>query len=164
MSAVDATNYRWQIPACEGGLVTFGVIEREEPLLGQLIALAFQAEGHSCLVLKNAARAARVLHTTRLDAIVVDIQMPGLNGVDWLETLVATWPDLPSRTLLLTQTALTPGEAVRIKRLGAEVVSRPRSMESVKLLVRGRLQKALSNALGASLRGQEQHAPVPFPN
>ena len=117
--------------------MTFGVLEKEASLVGQLIALAFQAGGHRCLVLRNGAHAARVLRGTRLDAIVVDPQMPGRNGIDWLESVVATWPDLAARTLLLTPTAPTPGEAVRIARLGAEVVSRPRSMENVKQLVLG---------------------------
>jgi DNA-binding response OmpR family regulator len=135
--------------------MTFGVIEKEEPFLGQLIALAFRAVGHNCLILKDADHALRILHTTRLDSLVVDIQMPGRNGVDWLETMVTTWPDLPSRTLLLTRTALTAGETIRIERLGAEVVFRPLSLESIKLLVIGRLRKARSNPAGNSQRNRE---------
>ncbi len=122
--------------------MTFGVIEKDEPILGQLISLAFEAEGHDCLVVRDGAHAARILNAIRLDSIVVDIQMPGANGVDWLETVVATWPDLPSRTLLLTQTALTPNDAVRIKRLGAEVAFRPLSIDSIRRLVLGRVQRA----------------------
>jgi DNA-binding response OmpR family regulator len=121
--------------------VTFGVIEKEEPILGQLIALAFESAGHDCLVLKDGVQAARILRAIRLDAIVVDIDMPGLNGIDWLETMAATWPDLPARTLLLTGTALTDGDVVRIRTLGAEVASRPLSIESVNRLVRTRLQR-----------------------
>ncbi len=132
--------------------MTFGVIEKEEPILGRLIALAFKSEGHDCLVLRDGAHAARILSGIRLDAIVVDIELPGLNGVEWLETVVAAWPDLPRRTLLLAHTALTPREAARIKRLGAEVVFRPISIESVKRLVRGCLEKA----------GTEQDTPVAF--
>jgi DNA-binding response OmpR family regulator len=136
--------------------MTFGVIEKEEPFLGQLIALAFRAFGHHCLILRDADHAVRILNATRIDSLVVDIQMPGRNGVDWLETWVTTWPDLPSRTLLLTRAALTPGETGRIRRLGAEVVFRPLSLESIKLLVIGRLHKARSNPAGNSQRGREQ--------
>jgi DNA-binding response OmpR family regulator len=140
--------------------VTFGVIEKDEPILGQLIALAFEAAGHDCLVLRDGAHAARILRAIRLDSIVVDIQRPGLNGVEWLETVVATWPDLPSRTLLLTHTALTPGETARINRLGADVVFRPLSIASVKRLVLGRLQKAGSKPAGGSQLDREQDTSV----
>jgi DNA-binding response OmpR family regulator len=136
--------------------MTFAIIEKEEPILGQLIALAFESAGHDCLVLKDGTHAARVLRAIRLDSIVVDIQMPGMNGVDWLEAMITRWPDLPSRTLLLTHAALTDREAVRIKTLGAEVVFRPLSIESVRRLVLRRLQKAGSKSLGASRRDQAQ--------
>jgi len=144
--------------------MTFGVIEKEEPFLGHLIALAFRAVGHHCLIFTDADDAVRILHTTQLDSLVVDIQMPGRNGLDWLETVVTTWPDLPSRTLLLTHTALTRGEAVRINRLGADVVFRPLSLESIKLLVIGRLHKARSKPAGNSQRGREQDNPISLLN
>ena len=144
--------------------MTFGVIAKDEPMMGQLIALAFQAVGHDCLVLRDAAHAARILRTIRLDSIVVDVRMPDLNGVDWLETVVATWPDLPSRTLLLTDTVLAPDEILRVEKLGAEVLFKPLSIESVRLLVLERLQKAGSGSFPASLRGREHGDPVPLLN
>ena len=139
--------------------MTFGVIEKE-PILGQMIALAFEAAGHDCLVLMDGAHASRILHAIRLDSIVVDIQLPGLNGVDWLETMAETWPDLPGRTLLLTRTALTPGEVLRIKALGAEVDFKPLSIDSVQRLVFGRLEIAGSKPASGPRRHREQNTSV----
>ena len=128
--------------------MTFGVIETEVPFLADLIALAFESADHDCLVFKDVDHATRILNAIHVDSIVLDIHMPGRNALDWLEGMTNRWPDLPSRTLLFTHAALTPDEAARIKRLGAEVVFRPFSFVGVKQVVRGRLLKARSEQPG----------------
>jgi DNA-binding response OmpR family regulator len=127
--------------------MTVGVIEREEPFLAALIALACESVGHDCLVFKDMDQVTRILHAIHFDAIVLDIHRPGVNGLDWLETMAPSWPDLPSRTLLLTNSELTPEEAARIERLGAEVVSRPRSLVDIELVVMDRLHKGQSETV-----------------
>jgi hypothetical protein len=82
---------------CGGCVVRFGVIKKGEPLLAELIAFAFESAGHDCLVLRNIDHATRILHSTHVDSIVLGLRMPGWNGLDWLESMATTWPDLPSR-------------------------------------------------------------------
>jgi DNA-binding response OmpR family regulator len=122
--------------------VTFGVLGKDQPLLAELIALAFESAGHDCLVFEDIEHATRVVRSIRVDSIVLTIRAAGGNGLDWLEGLGAIHPDLPSRTLLLTHTALTADESARIERLGAEVVSTPSSVTDVEQIVMGRLQRA----------------------
>jgi len=139
--------------------VTFGVIEKQEPLLAELIALAFESAGHNCLVFKDIDHATRILHAIHVDAIVLDIHMAERSGLDWLEAMSATWPDLGARTLLLTDSALTYDEAARIKKLGAEVVFRPFSLVGVELVVMGRLQRAHAE-LAERVRQAERQSPA----
>jgi two-component system response regulator AtoC len=141
-------------------IVTFGVIARKEPLLAELLALAFQSAGHDCLILKDVDHATRVLAAIRIDSIVLDIHMPGWNGLDWLETVAMTWPDLPSQTLLLTTTSLTPGEAARIERLGAQTVLRPISIVGVEQVVMARLRNAQCEPMGGARRGWGPDSPA----
>jgi len=122
--------------------MTFGVIEHKEPLLAELIALAFESAGHDCLIFKDTYHAAVMLQSIHLDSIVLDIQMPGRNGLEWLEAMTETHPDLPSRTLLLADTAVTTETAARVQKLGAEVVVRPLSIIAVERVVMGRLERA----------------------
>lgn len=122
--------------------MTFGVLGNDEPLLAQLIALAFESAGHDCLVFKDIEHATRVVRSIRIDSIVLAVRAAGGNRLDWLECLGAIHPDLPSRTLLLTHTALTSDESARIERLGADVVSTPASVIGVERIVSERLQKA----------------------
>jgi DNA-binding response OmpR family regulator len=133
--------------------VTFGVIDNEEPFLAEVIALAVESAGHDCLVLKDLDHAASILRAIHLDAIVLNFRMPGRNGLDWLEVMVTTWPDLPARTLLLTNSALTADEEARITCLGAEVVVGPLGLAGVERVVTRRLEKAHSERTDRPLRG-----------
>lgn len=138
--------------------MTFGVIEKEEPLLAELIALAFESAGHDCLVLEDIDHATRILEAIHVDAIVLDIHMPGRNGLDWLESMHPTWPDLPSRTLLLTRIPLTPDEMGRVRKLGAEVVARPVSVVGVERVVMERLRKARSGCVAGPKHVRKQES------
>ncbi len=144
--------------------MTFGVIEKEEPLVAELIALAVESAGHDCLVFKDVDQAAGILHAIHLDAIVLHVHMPGRSGLDWLETMVTTWPDLPSRALLLTTAELTPAEAARIKNLGVDVVFGPYSLAGIELVVTGRVQKARSGGSVRSHSGWMPAMPTEFLN
>ena len=142
--------------------MTFGVIEQEAPLLAELIALAFEAAGHDCLLLKDTEHATRILRAIHLDSIVLDVQRSGRNGVDWLETMAEIHPDLPSRTLLLADAAVTSEEAARIKKLGAEVVVTPLSIVEVELVVMSRLKKV--GAAGVDRTRRSPHRAPVYPN
>jgi DNA-binding response OmpR family regulator len=144
--------------------MTLGVVESEEPLLARLIARAFESAGHDCLVFKDADHAAHILRAIRVDSIVLSIQTSRWNGLDWLETVVATWPDLPSRTLLLARNALTSDEANRVRALGAEVVFRSLSLGDVALAVMRRWENVQSARSGLSGRDLEPEISAGRPN
>ena len=138
--------------------MTFGVIEHEEPLLAELIALAFESAGHECLIFKDTYHAAAILQAIHLDSIVLDIQLPSRSGLDWLEKMAETHPDLPSRTLLLAQTPVTSETAARVEKLGAEIVVRPLSIIGVERVVMSRLDRARF-AAGGRTRCDPERAP-----
>jgi DNA-binding NtrC family response regulator len=140
--------------------MTFGVIGKEQPLLAELLMLAFQSAGHECLLFEDTDQATRVLHAIRVDAIVLDIYRGDRDNLDWLETMVTTWPDLASRTLLLAHNAVTPETAARIRKLGAEVIPRPLSIVGVQRVVMERLEKAHVERTSRGRRDLEQE---PFP-
>lgn len=121
--------------------MTVGVVGREEPPVAEIVALACESVGIDCLVFRSFAHATRVLHSIRVDVLVLELATPGVSGLDWLETAIELWPDLRRRSLLLTGSALTPGDAERASRLGAEIVSRPRSVVDAIERVVGRLQQ-----------------------
>jgi DNA-binding response OmpR family regulator len=133
--------------------VTFAIVETEEPLLAELLSLAFGSAGHDCLVLNELDQVTRVLDALHLDSIVIvmDLHVSGRSGLEWLETAVTTWPDLSARTLLITRTAVTEDEAARISALGVEVAPTPRSVVEVERVVIGRVRKARSERAHAEV-------------
>jgi DNA-binding response OmpR family regulator len=136
--------------------VTFGVVESEKPFLAELVALACESIGHDCLIFKDIAHVTRILPAIRVDTIMLDLERRGLSGLDWLEALAPSWPDLPSRALLLTNSELAADDVTRIKKLGAEVIPTPFSLVDVKHVVMERLQKARSDLTGGSRRHLKQ--------
>jgi DNA-binding response OmpR family regulator len=144
--------------------MTFGVIGKEEPLLAELLMLAFQAAGHECLIFEDVDEATCVLHSIQVDAFVVDIHVRGRDCLDWLETMAAIRPDFPSRTLLLAQAALPPETAARTEKLGAEVLRRPLTIGEVERLVTGRLEKAQSTRASLASWGRKDASPSGFVN
>ncbi|HEX6853289.1 MAG TPA: response regulator [Candidatus Polarisedimenticolaceae bacterium] len=122
--------------------MTFGVVASEEPLVAELIALAFESAGHVGLVFEDLRHATRVLQELHVDLIVLDMDPPDGSGLEWLETMATEWPDLSSRTLLLSRTSLSPEEAARVGKLRVEVVHTPFSLVAVERVVTGQLQKA----------------------
>ena len=135
--------------------MTFGIINTEEPLLAELLSLAFESAGHDCLVLKDFDHATLVLREFRLDSIVLDLHVSGRSGLDWLETVIPHWPDLPSRTLLLTGAAVSSAEADRITALGVDVALKPASVVAVEWVVWSRVRKAWTERLSGSRTGSE---------
>lgn len=127
--------------------MTFGVVASDEPLVAELIALAFESAGHVGLVFKDLGHATRVLQELHVDSIVLDMHPPDGSGLEWLETMSTEWPDLPSRTLLMSRTPLSPDEEARVGRLQVEVVHRPFSLFAVERVVTGHLQKAAAEPL-----------------
>jgi DNA-binding NtrC family response regulator len=139
--------------------MTFGVIGKEQPLLAELLMLAFQAAGHDCLIFEDTDQATCVLHKIRVDSFVLDIHVSGRNSLDWLETMAATRPDLPSRTLLLAHDAVPPETAARTEKLGAEILPSPLTIVEVERLVRRRLKKAQFTRASLASPGREHLSP-----
>ena len=131
--------------------MTFAIVETEEPLLAELLSLAFTSAGHDCLVLNELDEVTRVLDALHLDSIVMDLHVSGRSGLEWLETAVTTRPDLSARTLLIVRTAVTKDEAARISALGVDVAPTPRSVVEVERVVIERVRKARSERAHAEV-------------
>jgi len=128
--------------------VTLGVIAGERSVLATVIALACESVGHDCLLIRDCAQTTRIVHSIRVDTIVVDFEQAGLSTLDWLELVVPSWPAPRPQTLLLAESELTPRDAARLQTLGAEVVYTPSCLSDTTHLVMQRLRQARSARTG----------------
>jgi signal transduction histidine kinase len=61
----------------------------------------------------------------RFDAVLLDVMLPGRSGVELLQTLQHTHPDLARRVVMMTGGALTPEAATLLDTLGDAVLQKP---------------------------------------
>ena len=70
------------------------VVEDEEPL--RKIVVAFLSrQGHQCVTAGNGVEALSKIHNNKVDAVITDIAMPQMNGIDLTKELLTLYPQLP---------------------------------------------------------------------
>ncbi len=118
------------------------LIVEDEPNVAELIRETLEAQEFRCLVARSSLEADRILQSQQVDALTVDLQLPGRDGLDWLQEQAVVRPDLPQRTLLVTGSVLDSYDRLRLSRLGVQVLSKPfrieRLVEAVRTLLDGR--------------------------
>ncbi|HKD39013.1 MAG TPA: response regulator [Myxococcaceae bacterium] len=98
------------------------LIEDDEDV-AEVLAEAFAAGGHEIAIALTGEDGLARLVRDHPDAIVLDVRLPGLNGVDVLRQIRSLDPGLP--VIIMTGLA-TPGELTEIRRLGVtEIVEKP---------------------------------------
>ena len=83
----------------------------------QSIATAFERflrhEGHACMVASNAEDAVRMVGERDPDLVVMDIRMPGVDGLQALQQLRSKYPDLYVVMMTAYGTSQTSIDAIR---------------------------------------------------
>jgi DNA-binding NtrC family response regulator len=83
----------------------------------QSIAIAFERflrhEGHACIVASNAEDAMRMVGERDPDLVVMDIRMPGVDGLQALQQLRSRYPDLYVVMMTAYGTSQTSIDAIR---------------------------------------------------
>ncbi len=112
--------------------------------------LGYQAGGAA-----SAAEAWQRLEAEPCDLMLMDIRLPDMNGMELLQRLRQTWPQMP--VLILTAYA-SVGSAVEAMKLGAsDYITKPFDMDELRLLLQSwgrRLHLSPENQLRSSLPGQ----------
>ena len=102
------------------------LIVDDEPEVAEVLAKSLSRQGHQAKIAHSGADALRVLHEAPLDAMFLDVSMPGMNGLDVLAEVKRTRPGLA--VVVITGHA-TPDEIDEVKRLGAvDVIQKPSAL------------------------------------
>jgi putative two-component system response regulator len=88
----------------------------DEPFITELLCRWFTAEQYSCRTAQGGEQALELLKADKFHLVVSDITMPGMSGIQLLETVRRFWPD----TAVLMATAISDRQtAVEALQLGA---------------------------------------------
>jgi DNA-binding response OmpR family regulator len=115
------------------------LIVEDEPHIAELLSRALEALGNHCVWAQTAANADEMLDRHSVEAVTLDLSMPGRPGLDWLESIAATTPTLARRTLVITGQHLEPELVQRLARCGAGVLAKPFTLAGLQDAVRSQM-------------------------
>jgi two-component system NtrC family response regulator len=102
------------------------LIVDDEPEVAEVLAKSLSRQGHQARIVHSGADALRALQEAPLDAMFLDVSMPGMNGLDVLAEVKKSRPALA--VVVITGHA-TPDQIEEVKRLGAvDVIAKPSAL------------------------------------
>ena len=121
------------------------IVEADRAAAG-VLADYVEREGHAALVLSTAEEALAYLAQDRVDAIMLDLGLPGTSGIELLEALAAREVRIPVVVVVSGPTALA--EAARCLELGAlDFVTKPFEEDQLRMVVSALSLKSLEERL-----------------
>ena len=128
------------------------LIVDDEQSMRQMVAIALRQEGYDVVIAEDGEVASRELQANKVDVVVSDIKMPGLNGIDLLRFARENSP--ATEVILMTAYASTES-AIEALRLGAyDYISKPFEIDDLKATVGRALERAELRSQNKSLRCQ----------
>jgi len=119
------------------------VIEDEHDV-ARMLCQALERLGNTCLHAGDATTATKILEDQPVDAVTLDLSMPGQPGLAWLEDVARAQPDLARSTLVITGRYLDPELVERLARCGAGVLAKPFTLDSLAEAVRSQIARPSS--------------------
>jgi CheY-like chemotaxis protein len=102
------------------------MIVDDEPQVAEVLARSLARQGHRTTVAHSGAEALDRLRTLPLDAMFLDVSMPGMNGLD---VMVEVRRMKPTLAVVVITGHATADEVERVKELGAvDVIQKPSAL------------------------------------
>ena len=82
-----------------------------------LLGEVFKREGYRTFLASNGLEALKIVEKEKLDCVLLDMKIPGMDGLEILKSIKAKWPELPVMMMTaygeldLIQEALSNGAA-----------------------------------------------------
>ena len=116
----------------------------DEASLGDLMRMALRAEGWEARAVEDGHTALRVAREFNPDVIVLDVMMPGIDGLQVLQRLRASGNDAP--VLFLTAKDGVDDRIAGLTAGGDDYVTKPFSLEEVVARLRGLVRRTMVGA------------------
>jgi two-component system OmpR family response regulator len=123
----------------DGSPVRVLVVDDETPL-ADLLSMALRYEGWQVRTEADGASALRAARESRPDAVVLDVMLPDMDGLEVLARLRRETPDVP--VLFLTAKDAVEDRIAGLTAGGDDYVTKPFSLEEVVARLRGLLRRS----------------------
>jgi len=115
------------------------LVVEDESQMAEMLEAALANLGISCFLAHSADHADQLLSQHTVDAVTLDLSMPGRGGLDWLESVASSQPELARKTLVITGVELEADLIERVAHCGAGVLVKPFTLETLGEAVRTQL-------------------------
>jgi len=122
----------------DGNPITVLVVD-DETVLAEMVSMALRYEGWNIATAADGASAIAAARGSRPDAVVLDVMLPDMSGLDVLRKLREQNPHLP--VLLLTAKDAVEDRIAGLTAGGDDYVTKPFSIEEVVLRLRALLRR-----------------------
>ena len=123
----------------DGNPVSILVVD-DEAVLAEMVSMALRYEGWTVRTAADGAAAVAAARDERPDAVVLDVMLPDMSGLEVLSALRENHPHLP--VLLLTAKDAVEDRIAGLSAGGDDYVTKPFSLEEVVLRLRGLLRRS----------------------
>jgi two-component system, NtrC family, response regulator HydG len=124
------------------------------------LGIFLSGQGHECELAADAATALRVVKSSSVDAVVCDLRMEGMSGLELLDRLKRTHPAVPF--VVITGMAGGIHDAVdAIKRGAFEYVTKPCDLQVLRKIVEGAIEERRRQADASDERRPPSSASFP---
>jgi two-component system response regulator PilR (NtrC family) len=122
------------------------LIVDDERSMRDFLKILLEKEGHRVDTADCGETALTMIRNEQLDIVVSDIRMPGISGIELLETVKQDYPELP--VILITAFA-SPDDAVLAMKNGAfDYISKPFNVDEIKSVINSATSKSKSPPAG----------------
>ncbi len=119
------------------------LIVDDDPGIRRVLGKFFERNGHTVIEAESGERALEFIAAAAPDAIVSDIMMPGMSGLEFHQRLSATNARLLPRLVFLTGSSYLPAIHDTIERLGVPLLGKLNDLQLVVDAVQVALLKPL---------------------
>jgi len=120
----------------------------DEPNIAELVRMALRYEGWEVDVAHNGTKAVATAKSNRPDAVVLDMMLPDIDGMETLRRLRGHLPDIP--VVFLTARDSVEDRVAGLTAGGDDYVTKPFSLEELVARVRALLRRAGAQAAEAT--------------
>ncbi len=128
------------------------LIVDDEGNIRRMLASLLAAEGYAPLEAATGLEGLDKMETERPDAVLLDLALPGMSGLDVLKEIVADWPEVP---VIMMSGQASLGDAVSATRQGAyQFLEKPLTPEAVLITLRSALELRRQRDINRVLRNE----------
>lgn len=136
-------NANERVQKADGSAITVLVVE-DDQLLNELLAMAMKAEGWQVVSAMNGFEALALAKENAPDVAIMDIMIPGIDGVEVVRRLRNRGDDMP--ILFLTAKDELQDKLEGLSVGGDDYVTKPFSLEEVVLRLRSLLRRSINTS------------------